>query len=330
LVVTNAGNTGSGSFRQAILDANASNGSNAIVFQIPGSGTHTITLTTALPGITYPVFIDGTTQPGFAGSPLIELSGFSAGSGAGLRLLAGSSTIRGLAINGFGAQGILVQDAGSNVIAGNYLGIDLSGTAARGNAQQGIWIDGSPGNVIGGTNAMDRNVISANGDAGIYLLNATGNVVLGNFVGTTAAGTATLGNGNNGVTVSGSSGNTIGRAAPGAGNLVSGNGGSGIYFTGAASTGNTVQNNLIGTDIHGVVSISNAGDGITLQGAGNNLVGGSVALAGNVISGNTLQGIAISDPARAVRIISSLRLPRWPMRKTLPATFERPTPSERL
>jgi len=127
----------------------------------------------------------------------LNLIDVSAGNSAGLRLQAGNSTIRGLAINGFGAQGILVQGAGTNMIAGNYLGLDLSGTAARGNTQQGIWIDGSHGNVIGGTNAADRNVISANGDAGIYLLNAAANIVLGNYIGTTAAGAAAWGNGNN-------------------------------------------------------------------------------------------------------------------------------------
>src|SRR3989442_11730826 len=103
------------------------------------------------------------------------MNGLTAGNNAGLRLSAGNPTLRGLAINQFGAQGILVEGPGTNVIAGNYVGVDPSGTAARGNAQQGIWINGSPGNVVGGTSLAERNVISANGDAGIYVVGASGN-----------------------------------------------------------------------------------------------------------------------------------------------------------
>src|SRR5262249_40609204 len=146
------------------------------------------------------------TQQGFAGSPLVELSGSSAGNNAGLRLLAGNTTIRSFALNGFTAQAILVQGPGTNLIAGNYIGVDFAGTAARGSGLQGIWLNGSSGNIIGGTNASDRNVISGNGDAGIYVLNSAGNIIQGNFIGTTAAGTAALANANNGVTLSSSPG----------------------------------------------------------------------------------------------------------------------------
>ena len=76
LVVTNTNNAGSGSLRQAILDSNADSGDrDTIVFNIPGSGVRTITPLTALPLITQPVVIDGTTQPGYAGTPVIELNG---------------------------------------------------------------------------------------------------------------------------------------------------------------------------------------------------------------------------------------------------------------
>jgi len=120
LIVTNTSASGPGSLQQAILDANATNGLDTIVFQIPGAGVHTITPTNALPSISDSVVIDGTTQPGFAGTPLIELSGASAGATTdGLRLSAGNSTIRGLAINRFGGAGIHVQlPGGTNFIQG--------------------------------------------------------------------------------------------------------------------------------------------------------------------------------------------------------------------
>src|SRR5438132_13693046 len=77
--VTNTNDSSAGSLRQAILDANANPGTDTIAFNIPGSGVKTINPTSSLPLITDPLIIDGTTQPGFAGSPIIELNGASAG-----------------------------------------------------------------------------------------------------------------------------------------------------------------------------------------------------------------------------------------------------------
>src|ERR1019366_8191714 len=156
LTVTSANDSGAGSLRQAILDANATNGLDTIIFQIPGSGVHTITPTSVLPSITDPVVIDGTTQPGFAGTPLIELNGANAGTTSdGLRLPMGNSTIRGLAVNRFGGAGIHVQlPGGTNFIQGNFIGTDPTGTLSRGNGSAvqsgGVWVDSSSGNWIGG------------------------------------------------------------------------------------------------------------------------------------------------------------------------------------
>src|SRR6266540_575054 len=120
--VTTVADNVPGSLRQAILDSNANPGADTITFNIGGGGVQTIHPTSALPDITDPVTIDGTTQPGFAGSPLIELNGGSAGSAAGLRITAGSSTVRGLVINGFALDGIVLSGSGGNLIAGNYIG----------------------------------------------------------------------------------------------------------------------------------------------------------------------------------------------------------------
>ena len=138
LIVSNTSASGPGSFQQAILDANATNGLDTIAFHIPGTGVQTITPTNALPPITDSVVIDGTTQPGFAGTPLIELNGASAGANDGLRLQAGNSTIRGLAINRFAGAGIHVTaPSGTNFIQGNFIGTDPSGSIARGNGDRG-------------------------------------------------------------------------------------------------------------------------------------------------------------------------------------------------
>ncbi|HEY6045685.1 MAG TPA: hypothetical protein VIU65_03725, partial [Pyrinomonadaceae bacterium] len=154
--VTNTNDSGSGSLRQAILDANFSAGPDMIVFNIPGAGVHSITPASALPAITDPVTIDGTTQPGFAGSPIIELSGAIAGPTNGLDISAGSSTVRGLVINQFG-NGIFLEKDGGNVIEGNFIGTDVTGTQNLGNSVAGVQIAClSANNRIGGTSAGAR------------------------------------------------------------------------------------------------------------------------------------------------------------------------------
>ncbi|MEO6809044.1 MAG: hypothetical protein ABI353_08015, partial [Isosphaeraceae bacterium] len=153
-----------GSFRAAIIAANTTPNlagtPDRIEFRI-GSGLATITPTAALPAIQDTVVIDGSTQPGFTGAPLIELNGSLAGPTVGLRVSAGNSTVRALAINGFSSGGIQL-DASNNKIAGNFIGTDATGNNPRPNAIAGIIINGS-NNIIGGTNALDLNVISGNG-----------------------------------------------------------------------------------------------------------------------------------------------------------------------
>jgi hypothetical protein len=300
LVVSNTSASGAGSLQQAILDANAASGPDIIVFNIPVSGVQTISLTSALPAITDPVVIDGTTQPGYAGTPLIELSGANAGlTSDGLRLPAGNSTIRGLAINRFGGAGIHLQAPGaSNIIQGNFIGTDPTGTLNRGNGQGsthagGVWIDGSSGNSIGGGDPTNRNVISGNGGSGVYVQNCSGNVVQGNLIGTSLSGTAALGNTTNGVSLYYSGGNQIGGVSATARNIISGNSWSGVYLFGPGSTGNLVQGNYIGTDPSGSLAIRNAADGVTMVGAPGNTIGGAVAGAGNLLSGNSAGGVVL-------------------------------------
>jgi titin len=292
IMVTNTANSGPGSFQQALLTANANPGLDTINFQIPGTPPFTIAPTAALPAITDPVIIDATTQPGFAGKPVVEINGAATlglGQIAGLKFSSGASTLRGLAINRFPIQ-LIELDSASNNIQGNYLGTDVTGTLAHGSGSgsDGIYVK-SAGNVIGGTNSGDGNVIAGGNDTGIYLQNANNNIVLGNLIGLNAAGTGSLSNVNNGIVIYASSGNVIGGPVPAARNIISGNGASGIYLTGVSTTGNLIQGNRIGTDISGSNIVSNvAGDGITLISAPGNLI------SSNLISGNGLAGVSIS------------------------------------
>ena len=198
--VTNTDDSGLGSLRWAITNANTTPGANTISFQISGSAPFTIALLSQLPAITNQVIIDATTQPNYSGTPLVELNGASAGSGSvGLQLNSAFNTVIGLAINRFHTNGIVLSGV-SNVIQGNFIGTDTTGANARGNGSFGIWV-ASSGNRIGGSKAGNGNVISGNRDNGIYISSASSNSVQGNYIGVSATGASALGNTNNGVMI---------------------------------------------------------------------------------------------------------------------------------
>ncbi len=159
--------------RAAIEESNALIGADIINFNIPGGGPQTIAPLNPLPAITESVIIDGTSQPGFAGSPIIELKG------ANLNVQTSNSTIRGLAINFVDGDAVILSGNNNSVI-GNFIGTDLSGVTGPGNASSGVAIFGS-GNVIGGTLATERNVIALN-DTGVSVSSGTGNLIRGNSI----------------------------------------------------------------------------------------------------------------------------------------------------
>ena len=296
--VTNTADSGAGSLRWAITNANANPGPDTINFQIIGAAPFTINLLSALPPVTDPVTIDATTQPEWltSGTPVVELNGAAAGSSSvGLQLNSASNSMMGLAINRFSAQGIVLSGA-ANVIQGNFIGTDTTGTLARGNGSFGIWVQSS-GNLIGGRKAINGNVISGGNDTGIFIYNTSSNVVQGNYLGISANGTSALGNNVNGITIDGSSGNLIGGPS-GTRNFISGNGVSGVFLNGAATVQNVVQGNYIGTDISGGLVAGNANDGIIVSGAPSNTI------SGNVISGNGTNGVFLAGTGAVGNIVA--------------------------
>jgi hypothetical protein len=296
--VTNTGDTGSGSLRQAILDATANAGSDTINFNIPGGGIKTITPAGALPAITEAVTIDGYSQPGATANTLavgndavilIELDLVNDESLYGLWVSGGATTIRGLAINR-GHQAITLEGTGGSHVEGCFIGTDAGGTQDVGNAI-GVYV-GAPNSTIGGTSPAQRNLISGNNSAGIYLFTGNGQLVQGNYIGTDKNGTAAIGGGDGfgGVSVAGNAGVTIGGASAGARNLISGNGSTGILISSTAPS--MVQGNFIGTNATGVAALGNGGNGgIHIANSDGNIIGGSGA--GNVVSGNAPYGILI-------------------------------------
>jgi CSLREA domain-containing protein len=294
------------SLREAINAANATPEPDLIRFSI-GSGLQTIALLSALPAISQPVVLDGTTQPGFAGTPIIELNG-SGSVANGLIITAASSTVRGLIINRFSAEGILIQGAGAtgNLVQGNYIGTNAAGAAALANTI-GIRVDtNASGNVVGGTSAATRNVISGNSSAGVRL-GGSGNSVQGNYIGTNAAGNAALANGSRGIEMAGGTNHIIGGSnttpggnCTGACNLISGNSQVGIHMGASGNASGLVQGNYIGTDVTGMTPIPNVIYGINiLNGTTNNTVGGMIPAARNLISGNTNTGVYIEGTSTA-------------------------------
>ncbi|MBA2556506.1 MAG: CSLREA domain-containing protein, partial [Chloroflexi bacterium] len=282
------------SLREAINAANAhDNGTfdqDTIAFAIPGDAPYTIQPLTQLPAMTDPVIIDGTTQPGYAGSPVVELDGSLAGTNVyGLDIRAGSSVVRGLTINRFTQAGIIIWIGTGSLVEGNYIGTNILGTSAQPNRYGVVVL--SAANRIGSAEPGGGNLISGNNGAGIEFRQetSTGNVVLGNSIGTDVGGTIALPN--NGSGISSPASNTIGGTGPDEGNLISGNRSSGLSLGEA----NVVQGNLVGTDASGTERLGNL-DGIAISGA-DNIIGGTAAGARNVISGNLQEGMTINFAA---------------------------------
>lgn len=316
--VTNTLDSGPGSLRQAMLDANTNVGADVIDFNIGGGGVQTIQPLSALPEITDPVTMDGTTQPGFAGSPIIELDGSLAGRYiTGLVISSGNSTVRGLIINRFAQSGIVLVTNGGNTVQGNYLGTDASGTLALGNGLDGVRIaSGSHSNLIGTdgdgiADASEGNLISGNVGDGVHIkgVGATLNVVAGNYIGTDSSGTLALPNTRHGVVLmDGAPSNVIGTDGSNDGynaaerNLIAGNAEYGVIVYG---NDNVIAGNFVGTNAAGTAAVANGLGGIHIALSAGNRVGtdgNGVADSEerNVISGNVLDGMCIMDAANNV------------------------------
>lgn len=306
----NPGADGVISLREAITAANNTAGADTVNFHIPvdtdpgcdvGSGVCTIQPGgLGLPTITQPITIDGTSQPTFATTPVIEIDGSLASTDAtGFAINVGSSTIRGLAINSFLTNSdIVMWGSGNNVIEGNFLGVDPSGTSNR-TTTNSVHVYAISNNTIGGTSTAARNVISGNTNPAIALnAGASNNFVQGNFLGTDLTGTVALGNSGNDIVTLDSPNNTIGGTAAGAGNLIAGNldpdyASIGLGFP--ASTGNLVQGNFVGTDITGTIALGGASIAVYIAEGSNNTIGGTTPAAANLVSGGGSSGVGIAS-----------------------------------
>lgn len=269
-VVSNTNDSGPGSLREAINFANA-NSNTTITFNIPGTGPWVITPTSSLPQITaLGTILAGDSQPGWdinTGN-MVTIDGTSA-SGNGLDFAAANNEIYGLYIRNFTGTGLRTNTGASETIIG----------------------------------ALGRgNVISGNGQMGVFLFNSANSFVQSNRIGTSPDGLTIDGNGSHGISLSSANGATVGGdSGLGEGNLISNNGTSGgtNYAVQISNSDNVnFYGNLVGVDINGEndlgnnrgINVTSGADFVNIGGTGTgqrNVIAGSNGSFEIVIQGGT-------------------------------------------
>jgi len=290
--------------RAAIQTANHVAGADTINFNIPGGGTRTISPISQLPVFSEKVTLDATTQPGYDGTPLIELAGSTSFGGIGFLAGSADSELRGMAINGF-ATGVGIATSGVK-IEKCYFGLSPNGMPAGAPTAQMIGIDirggAATNNTIGGLDDL-RNVIS-NNQFGITISEgASANHVIGNRIGTNIGGTSAVAN-EFGIVIDAASNNRIGDDTGDVGNLISGNTSGGIVIQNGAAN-NIIADNYIGTDVSGNSAIGNL-LGIGLNASTNNRIGVESGTNGNLISGNNGAGVILQGNSNTNIVASNL------------------------
>src|SRR5579884_876369 len=276
LYVLGSGNTIGGATTSA---ANLISGNNDGVFLLSGSGNQ-------VQGNLIGTDVTGTKAVGNGTGVVVEAFNDTIG---------GTPTVEGKIISGNKRIGVLLNGGAVSIaVQGNYIGTDVTGTIALANSI-GINDTGANNNTIGGTVLGARNVISANTSYGVYIDGSSGVVVQGNYIGTDVSGSKALGN-SIGIYALGSS-NSIGGTSTTAGNVISGNSNDGVRI---ASVALQLQGNLIGTDATGANALGNS-IGVEVV-SSNNTIGGTATGAGNVISGNSNDGVLIDSNASGVSV----------------------------
>ncbi len=208
----------------------------------------------------------------------------------GSEMSSGGNLISG---NEFGVQ-IELANASGNRVVGNYIGTDLTGNTPLSNNIGVVIFDGSHDNQVGGASELEKNLISSNTTANIWIQEASENRVLGNYIGTDLTGKSVL-TSSLGILIGfGSENNQIGGANEGERNLISGHLDVGIKIQNSNTSGNRVLGNYIGTDSTGTAWLGNL-SGVFIIFARNNQIGGAKEGEGNLISGN-INGVDIACP----------------------------------
>jgi hypothetical protein len=252
----------------------------------------------------------GTNSTGMLWIP--NLFGVQIKSGAQNNIIGGEASGAGNLISGNAWGGILIQDPDTdfNVVCGNTIGLDSTGSDPLANNGIGVeLLDGPDQNVIGGETPGCRNVVSGNAGDGVYISGSStlANVVAGNLIGLDSGGTLDLGNNENGVRITGqASNNIIGGESAGARNIISGNNQDGVHISGSGADANRVIGNYIGTDESGTAGVGNTINGIWVNGGpADTEIGGDTAIEGNLISSNGNSGVRVDGTSTTGTMISA-------------------------
>ena len=315
--VTNTNDSGAGSLRQAIIDANTNAGADAIAFNVSGTGCDgtgvcTIALASQLPSIGETVSIDGYTQPGASPNTnatgglntilKIVVAGTAIPGAQGLIINGAGTTVRGLVFNGGFSYTLSVAVDGV-AIRGCFIGTDASGMAASPNTR-GVYSSFDGTNlIVGGPLPADRNLIASNAAQNVWFENSANNTIKGNLIGTDATGTALLGiDTDEAIVIAPARGGNVIRD-----NVVGGAHFSGIVLGNVNDTtfGMVVQGNFIGTDVTGTIPLENQQNGILVE-DDQVTIGGTGAGEGNVIAFNGRAGVLVdyNGPALSPRRVT--------------------------
>jgi len=270
--------SGPGSLAQAVWNAYLAYSQygrpGRIRFDLPGAGPHTIQ--TGVIGLNSPVILDGWSQPGFAGQPLIELRANTTNLSAGVAVHSAGCMVRGLAIDGF-RTGIYVGPSGSSRLEGNWIG--TSHATGLGRPEHGIHLDNSARNLVGGLDPARRNVIGSTSAEGLLLrgANATANQIVNNWIHTDTSGVAVATSPMAfGIALYHAPSNIVGAAHRRYGNVVT----TGVLLSGAATAANEILGNRLGYDADDVAT--DFGSPVLLRDAAHhNPIGGRSEAAAN-------------------------------------------------
>lgn len=243
--------------------------------------------TSNLPNVEQSITIDGASQPGYGGSPIVAVDG------DGFQLEADSTTIEGLAIINARVAGVYVDGVSDSTITNNFIGIDADGSTAAGN-EAGVFI------YSGASNTISSNVISGNVYDGVWISgsSSTNNTVSDNEIGVDQAGELAVPNGEDGVLIdTGANDNTVDS------NVISGNTGNGVHLTDSDTNNNTISNNEIGTNGRVDSPVANGQDGVLIDaGASFNIVDS------DTISGNSGNGVHLDGSDTIENTISNAEI----------------------
>jgi parallel beta-helix repeat protein len=307
-----------------IIFATGSSGSQLLAIAVDNAGGNGVTLNASSITLNFDSIGVNLAGTAFGNSgDGVYVSGTSSNNLIGLNP-SGASGVVGNVISGNAGNGISFHASSGNVVVANRIGTNRAGTSSVANGGNGIWLTtASTGNEIGGTIYTDAatgktndptgnkgtvtpvfivpplgNLISGNAQNGVLIDSLSiNNTLNGNFIGTNASGEAAIGNGADGVSITGAGLNALIGCLVNQNpfvyyNVLSGNAGNGLHIT--SSNNVTVQGNFFGIDADNSMALANTGDGILIDGSSQNTQVGGVIPLGNVSAGNVKNGIEVA------------------------------------